>query len=157
MVTKNGVKVIEYNARFGDPEAMNVLAVLKTDFIDVCEHIVNETLGFLSVEFEEAATVCKYAVPNGYPNSPEKNFKIFCTNTDDQNLFFAAVKKEGGDVFATGSRTAAYVGTEKTVEKAEKIAEEGIRGVSGKLFHRKDIGTETLIQKRIDKMKKVRQ
>ncbi len=157
MVTKNGVKVIEYNARFGDPEAMNVLAVLKTDFIDVCEHIINETLDLLSVEFEEAATVCKYAVPSGYPNSPEKNFKIFCTNADDQNLFFAAVKKEGDDVFATGSRTAAYVGTEKTVEKAERIAEEGIQGVSGKLFHRKDIGTKTLIQKRVDKMKKVRQ
>lgn len=157
MATKGGVKVIEYNARFGDPEAMNVLAVLKTDFVDVCEHIIGETLSLLSVDFEEAATVCKYAVPNGYPDSPEKNFKISCANADDPSLFFAAVKKEGDDVFATGSRTAAYVGTEKTVEEAERVAEMGIQSVSGKLFHRKDIGTKNLIQKRTDNMKRVRQ
>ncbi len=66
------------------------------------------------------------------------------------------VKEEGGEVFATGSRTAAYIGKETTIEGAEKVAEEGVRGVSGKLFHRKDIGTKNLIQKRMDNMKKVR-
>ncbi len=157
MATKSGVKVIEYNARLGDPEAMNVLAVLKTDFIDVCDHIINETLSLPPVDFERAATVCKYAVPSGYPGSPEKNFKISYTDTGDQSLFFAAVKEAGGEVFATGSRTAAYIGIEKTVEKAERVAEAGIQSVSGKLFHRKDIGTRGLIQKRIDNMKKVRQ
>ena len=136
------------NERFGS---------LKTDFIDVCEHIINRSLSLLSVDFEGAATVCKYAVPNGYPDSPEKNFKISCANADDPSLFFAAVKKEGDDVFATGSRTAAYVGTEKTVEEAERVAEMGIQSVSGKLFHRKDIGTKNLIQKRTDNMKRVRQ
>jgi len=156
MATKDGVRVIEYNARFGDPEAMNVLALLKTDFIDVCEHIINRSLNLLSVEFEKAATVCKYVVPVGYPDSPEKNFKISCKNADDQRLFFASVKEEGGEVFATGSRTAAYIGKETTIEGAEKVAEEGVRGVSGKLFHRKDIGTKNLIQKRMDNMKKVR-
>ena len=157
MATKSGVKVIEYNARFGDPEAMNVLGVLKTDFVDICNHIVDGSLGLLPVEFENRATVCKYAVPKGYPDAPEKGFKISCKKTDDKNLFFAAVKEDSGEIFATGSRTAAYIGIEKTVEAAERVAESGIQQVSGSLFHRKDIGTKTLIQKRVDNMKKVRQ
>ena len=156
MATKTGVKVIEYNARLGDPEAMNVLSVLKTDFVDICENIIKGSLESLPVEFEKKATVCKYAVPNGYPDSPEKNFKISCKNTKDSGLFFAAVKEVGGEVFATGSRTVAYVGKEKTVFAAEKVAEKGIQEVSGQLFHRKDIGTKKLIQKRINNMKKVR-
>ena len=76
---------------------------------------------------------------------------------DDPCLFFAAVKEELGEVFATGARTAAYVGTEKTVEEAERGAEKGVQRISGNLFHRKDIGTKRLIQKRIDNMKRVRQ
>ena len=157
MATKSGVKVIEYNARFGDPEAMNVLSLLKTDLIDVFDHIVGGSLGSLPVEFEHKATVCKYVVPSGYPDSPEKGFKISCKNLDDKNLFFAAVKEKDGEVFATGSRTAAYVGKEKTVAAAEEIAEEGVGSISGHLIHRKDIGTKALIQKKIDNMKKVRQ
>tara|TARA_B100000427_G_scaffold329554_1_gene346300 strand:- start:1831 stop:3141 length:1311 start_codon:yes stop_codon:yes gene_type:complete len=157
IATKAGVRVIEYNARFGDPEALNVLALLKTDFIDVCDHIVGGSLNVLPLEFEHKATVCKYAVPSGYPESPEKNFKISYKNMDDPCLFFAAVKEELGEVFATGSRTAAYVGTEKTVEEAERVAEKGVQRISGNLFHRKDIGTKRLIQKRIDNMKRVRQ
>ena len=139
MATKGGVRVIEYNARFGDPEAMNVLALLKTDFIDVCEHIINKSLSLLSVEFEKAATVCKYVVPVGYPDSPEKNFKISCKNADDQRLFFASVKEEGGEVFATGSRTAAYIGKETTIEGAEKVAEEGFGAFLESFFTEKTL------------------
>ena len=74
MAVKNGVGLIEYNARFGDPEAMNVLPLLKTDFIDVCERIIAGNLE--SVEFENKATVLKYIVPEGYPENPRKGEKI---------------------------------------------------------------------------------
>ena len=72
MATRDGIKVIEYNARLGDPEAMNVLSLLKTDFFDICNHILDGSLKNIDVKFEPQATVCKYAVPNGYPDSPEK-------------------------------------------------------------------------------------
>jgi len=72
MATVNGVKLIEYNARFGDPEAMNVLSLLETDFIDICVGIVEGTLDQVDVRFANKATVCKYAVPEGYPDSPVK-------------------------------------------------------------------------------------
>lgn len=70
MLTKEGPKIIEYNARFGDPEAMNLLAILKNDFLEVCEAIVNKKLKDIDVEFENKATVCKYVVPKGYPDNP---------------------------------------------------------------------------------------
>ena len=157
MATKSGIKVIEYNARLGDPEAMNVLSLLKTDFFDICNHILDGSLKNIDVKFEPQATVCKYAVPNGYPDSPEKGFIVSIENMNADSLFFAAVKESENKIIATGSRTVACVGVDKEISVAEKKAEEGISQVAGNVFHRKDIGTAALIQKRIENMKKVRQ
>jgi len=66
IVTRDGVRLLEYNARFGDPEAMNILPLLKTDFVDICRAIINGTLKDIDIEFEKKATVCKYIVPRGY-------------------------------------------------------------------------------------------
>ena len=157
MATKDGIKVIEYNARLGDPEAMNVLSLLKTDFFDICNHIIGGSLKSVDVKFEPHATVCKYAVPNGYPDNPEKGFAVSIENVDTDSLFFAAVREDKNKIIATGSRTVACVGVDKEVCGAEQKAEEGISRVVGNVFHRKDIGTAALIQKRIENMKKVRQ
>ena len=157
MATKGGIKVIEYNARLGDPEAMNVLSLLKTDFFDICNHIIGGSLKSVDVKFEPHATVCKYAVPNGYPDKPEKGFAVSIENVDTDSLFFAAVREDKNKIIATGSRTVACVGVDKEVCGAEQKAEAGISRVVGNVFHRKDIGTAALIQKRIENMKKVRQ
>ena len=154
MLTKKGVKVIEYNARFGDPEAMNVLSILETDFIEICNAIVSGSLASLKISFKNEATVCKYAVPVGYPDSPSKNFEVFC-NPEDHNLYLAAVQKTAGGLIATGSRTAAFVGINQKIGVAEKLAEKGVSGVRGNLFHRKDIGTGALINLRIKHMKEI--
>ncbi len=154
MLTESGVKVIEYNARLGDPEAMNVLAVLETDFIKICQSIVGGTLADLEVSFSKKATVCKYVVPEGYPENPAKNFEVFC-NPENKSLYLAAVQERGGDIFATGSRTAAFVGTNKDIVVAESLAEVGVSEIGGNLFHRKDIGTSSLIKSRINHMKEV--
>jgi len=68
MATKEGVKLIEYNARFGDPEAMNVLPLLETDFVEVCQAILAGNLDKIDVKFAPKATVCLYVVPEGYPD-----------------------------------------------------------------------------------------
>ena len=154
MLTKSGVKVIEYNARFGDPEAMNVLSILETDFLAICNAIVSGSIANLKISFKNEATVCKYAVPNGYPNNPSKNFEVKC-NPRENNLYLAAVQKTKGKIMATGSRTAAFVGINKEINVAEQIAEKGICEVKGKLFHRKDVGTNKLINHRIRNMKEL--
>jgi phosphoribosylamine--glycine ligase len=66
MITKQGVQLLEYNARFGDPEAMNILPLLKTDFGDICQAIIEGTLDRIKIEFAAQATVCKYIVPQAY-------------------------------------------------------------------------------------------
>ncbi|MGL6299062.1 MAG: phosphoribosylamine--glycine ligase, partial [Methanobacteriaceae archaeon] len=69
MLSSDGPKLIEYNARFGDPEVMNVLPLIKTPMIEVCKAIADGTLSSIDVEFEDSASVCKYIVPDGYPET----------------------------------------------------------------------------------------
>jgi len=76
IVTKDGVKLLEYNARFGDPETMNILPIMETDFVDVCKAIINQDLNKIKIKFQNKATVCKYVVPEGYPDNPVRNEKI---------------------------------------------------------------------------------
>jgi phosphoribosylamine--glycine ligase len=153
MITTNGVRLIEYNARFGDPEAMNVLSLLKSDFIDICVGIADGTLDQIDVSFANKATVCKYAVPKGYPDSPVKGRPIDVSGVSNPDgLFYASVDFKGSDLVEAGSRTIAIVGIADTISEAEKIAEKEVSSIAGPLFHRTDIGTDDVIQKRIDHM-----
>jgi len=157
IATANGIKVIEYNARFGDPEAMNVFSLLQSDFIEICLNIVNTTLNECDVLFSNKATVCKYAVPEGYPDSPIKDERIGISKIKyiDQ-LYLASVDFKNNILLESGSRTAAVVGIADTLKEAETIAENEIKHIEGPLFHRKDIGTSQLINKRIHHMKALR-
>ena len=157
MATKDGVKLIEYNARFGDPEAMNVLSILETDFLDICNGITQGRLNEIDVRFENKATVCKYAVPEGYPDKPIKGEKIDLSKVKNHDsLFYASVDVIDGALVEAGSRTVAVIGVDETIEKAEKLAQREISKIKGPLFHRKDIGTNKLIQKKIDHMDSLR-
>jgi len=157
MTTADGVKLIEYNARLGDPEAMNVLSLLESDFIAICQGIVDETLDKVDVQFADQATVCKYAVPKGYPDNPIKGEPIDISNIENlERLFYASVDFKDGQLVEAGSRTVAVVGTANTISKAEKIAEKEISAVEGPLFHRNDIGTDELVQKRVQHMESLK-
>jgi fusion protein PurCD len=93
MKTKNGVKLIEYNARFGDPEAMNLLALLETDFVEINYAMATGTLDKIDIKYKNLATVCKYVVPLGYPESPIKGEKIDISELhgDWDDVYFASV------------------------------------------------------------------
>ena len=157
MATANGIKLIEYNARFGDPEAMNVLSILKTDLVEICEHIINGSLNKIDIQFENKATVCKYAVPEGYPDNPIKNESIDVSKVKNPDLlYYASVDIKDGVLVESGSRTIATVGISNSIFSAEKIAEESISCVEGPLFHRTDIGTPLLIEKRKNNMDSLR-
>ena len=157
MATATGVKLIEYNARFGDPEAMNVLSLLEADFIDICNGIADGTLDKVDVRFQNKATVCKYAVPDGYPDNPIKGKSVDVSQIENPDgLFYASVDFKGASLVEAGSRTVAVVGIADTISKAEIIAEKEVSSISGPLFHRNDIGTDKLIQKRINHMKEIK-
>jgi phosphoribosylamine--glycine ligase len=152
MKTAGGVRLIEYNARFGDPETMNVLPILKTDFVDVCKAMVAQKLHAVKVDFEPKATVCKYIVPEGYPNNPMKGEKIEVDAKMDARLYYASVDKRQDGVYMTSSRAVAVVGIADVLHEAERIAEEGCSHIKGKVFHRRDVGTQALIEKRVKHM-----
>jgi phosphoribosylamine--glycine ligase len=156
ILTASGPKVVEFNARFGDPEAMNIIPLLETDFVEIMAAIVNGTLGELPVNFSKKATVCKYAVPAGYPDNPEKDSEVSVGDVGEASVYYASVYEKDGKIYTTGSRAVAVVGCAKSIDAAEKIAEKALENIRGKISFRKDIGTAPLIQKRIDHMKKLR-
>ncbi|WP_135854524.1 phosphoribosylamine--glycine ligase [Halorussus salinus] len=158
MLTAEGVKVVEFNARFGDPEAMNTLPVLNTDFLDVLV-AAREGEALPELSFAPKATVCKYAVPEGYPTDPEAGAKveISADNAGDALLFYASVDEREDGIYTTTSRAFAVVGVADTITDAEEIAEDAlaVAGDEG-LDVRHDIGKPDLVQQRIDHVASLR-
>jgi phosphoribosylamine--glycine ligase len=156
MNTAKGPKVIEFNARFGDPEAMNVLSLLCSDLSDIVEKITNGSLSAANIAFEQKATVCKYLVPAGYPDSPVSGDIITIAPREDVLIYYANVEEKDGRLSTLSSRTLAFVGIGPTLEEAERIAEESASSVRGRVRYRRDIGTRALLERRIAHMKELR-
>lgn len=156
MNTKKGPMVIEFNARFGDPEAMNVLSLLESDFGSIITKIVSGTLSRNDVQFSRKATVCKYLVPKGYPDSPRTGEPLMLGNHHQALLYYANVEENGGILYTQTSRTLAFVGVGDTLDMAEEVAEKAAKSVKGQVRHRSDIGTRALLEKRISHMKELR-
>jgi phosphoribosylamine--glycine ligase len=178
MLGADGPKVVEFNARFGDPEAMNTLPVLETDFLDVLT-AARDGEALPELAFAEQATVCKYAVPEGYPTDPKSGAKVKIDEervartvesaTDESSggeprdsagdalLFYASVDEREDGVYTTTSRSFAVVGLGGTIAEAETIAE-GALAVAGEegLRIRHDIGKADLVQQRIDHLNDLR-
>ena len=157
MLTADGPKLIEYNARFGDPEAMNVLPLLKTPLADVCQAIVDGNLD--KVEFNDKASVCKYIVPEGYPETSHGGELIEVDERAIEELgakvFYAAVGLEDDGIHLSGSRALGIVADGDSIEEAEKIAEKACACIKGNVYHRSDVGTTDLVNKRVEHMKEI--
>ncbi|OPX66544.1 MAG: phosphoribosylamine--glycine ligase [Methanoregulaceae archaeon PtaB.Bin009] len=156
MNTRDGPMVIEFNARFGDPEAMNVLSLLESDLPDIIERSIEGTLSRARVRFLEQATVCKYLVPEGYPESPIMGQPVSLGPYEPALLYYANVEDRGGTLYTQSSRTMAFVGMAASLAGAEEIAERAAEGVKGKVRHRRDIGSPALLKKRVDHMRELR-
>lgn len=158
MAVQSGTRLVEYNARFGDPEVMNLLTLLETDLVDITTAIVNRNLDQLNVKFAPLASVCKYVVPNGYPEKPVKDAAIDVRAVDQTKvkLFYGSVDDVSGQLILQGSRAVGVVATGATISAAEQIVETEINKITGPVFHRSDIGTEALVNSRVTMLKKIR-
>jgi len=158
MITRSGVKLLEYNARLGDPEAMNILPLLKTDFLDLCTAITEGTLGSLPIEFEKKATVCKYIVPKAYGlpanagNAGSTSSRIEIGDVGAARLYYSSVDQKADGLYMTSSRAIGVVGIADRIDAAETIAEKAVTAIKGPVDHRPDIGTWPLLEKRIRHM-----
>ncbi|ELY62141.1 phosphoribosylamine--glycine ligase [Natronolimnohabitans innermongolicus] len=175
MLTSEGPKVIEFNARFGDPEAMNTLPVLETDFLEILT-AARDGEAPPELEFADQATVCKYAVPEGYPTDPEAGAKIKVDeeSAGDALLYYASVEERSASgnqnssssddvderddgIYTTTSRSFAVVGLADSITEAETIAEDALEVAGEEGLHmRHDIGKPDLVQQRIDHMNELR-
>lgn len=161
MLTVNGPKIIEFNARFGDPEAMDVLSVLKTGFADIIRMMADGTLTD-KVEFNKEATVCKYVVPEGYGvksvSGKEISVDVDAIEKCGSVVYFANVDQKDGKLVTGTSRSIGVVGMAKTIEEAEDNCEKALKHVKcNHVFVRHDIGKTALVQKRVTHMRELRQ
>jgi len=161
MLTKDGPRIIEFNARFGDPEAMNVLPLLESNFVDICAGIAGGDIYGKKCQFKRAATVCKYVVPEGYGFEPKANVPIKVDEEGVQRagaeLFYAAVNEEGGEILTSTSRSVAVVGIDVSIDSAERQCERALRFVSGEhIYVRHDIGKHEIIQRKVERMRALR-
>ncbi len=159
MATRDSVRLIEYNARFGDPESLNLLTLLETDFVAVCRAIVDRQLHSIDVTFAAKASVCRYVVPEGYPDQPRKGDVVNLPSSlsDGVSMYLSAVDMVDGELVATGSRTVAFVGVGDTLTEAEAMCGAAARQISGPFFYRTDIGTPEAIARRVEHMQTLRQ
>ena len=158
MATRDGVRLLEYNVRFGDPESLNIFALLETDFVDICESILTGTLDPNGISFARKATVCKYVVPLDYPTGVATSERISSipTESDRLKVYAASIDQRDGDIYLEGSRAVAFVGIGNNLAEAEEIAEAAASSVVGPVRHRRDIGTHDLILTRVRHMEALR-
>ena len=158
MLTAEGPKIVEFNARFGDPEAMNTLPVLDTPFVDVLV-AAREGDPVPDLDFDARATVCKYAVPEGYPENPTggTEIDIDAESAGDALLFYASVDERDDGIYTTTSRAVAVVGIAESITDAEAIAEDALSVAGDGLRVRHDIGKSVLVEARIEHMNGLRE
>lgn len=162
ILTAEGVKIIEVNARFGDPEAMNVLPLLQTDILEVCSGMLSGTLCSNDIQVKKKSTVCKYVVPEGYGVKSMVGEPIVVNEEAIRNtgatLFYASVNKKDDHIVTGSSRSLAVVGITDDLQDAERICEKALTYITGDhLFIRHDIGTKKLLEKRMRHMKQLRE
>ena len=171
--TRKGPKILENNSRPGDPEIMNILPILKDDFIDVCFKILDGNLTRAAIE--EKATVATYKVPPNYggfkdafPQKVEWNdinkpvnldaaYALTKKHGDSIRVYPASIELRNGETYALTSRTVAVVGIESDIEGARKISLEGVQAIKGgALWNRTDIASREHIARSVEHMKKLR-
>ena len=146
MLTEDGPKVLEYNARFGDPEAQVVLPRMKNDIIDVMEACVDGRLDKIDLQFEDNACVCVVLASDGYPVSYEKGFPITgfenFDGKDDYYCYHAGTKfDDNGNIVTNGGRVLGITATGSTLKEARAKAYEATEWVSfDNKYMRHDIG-----------------
>lgn len=145
MITKDGPKVLEYNARFGDPETQVVLPRLKNDILDIFEAVIDERLSEIQIEWFDNAAVCVIMASGGYPEKYATGYEINGIDAAEREcgaiVFHAGTKLVDGKYVTAGGRVIGVTAMAENLEAAIAKAYEGVGRISFKDAHyRKDIG-----------------
>jgi len=145
MLTQEGPKVLEYNARFGDPETQVVLPRLKTDIVDIFEAVIDGRLDEINVEWEDNAAVCVVLASGGYPKSYKTGYEISgieeVLKEPDIMVFHAGTKKINGKYYTSGGRVLGVTAIARDLDNAIQKVYQNVEKIHFENMHyRKDIG-----------------
>ena len=161
IATANGVRVIEFNVRLGDPEAINVMALLNVDAPEFLFALADGSLETEEIKFNPQASVCKYLVPAAYPQSGKEHILIdldeATVNAAGLSVIFASIVQKEDHLETLGSRSLAVVGTGDDAGDISAKIEDLLDAIQpDTMRHRKDVGDAGIIQKKIQKMEILR-
>jgi len=142
MLTPSGAKVVEYNARFGDPETQVILPLLKTDFIDIIDAVIDEKLDEIEIEWSDESAVCVILASGGYPEKYNKGLPISIKELDSGIILFHAGTAYKDNLLVTnGGRVLGVTATGKTIKEArKKVYGNAVKIHFDKMHYRTDIG-----------------
>lgn len=145
MLTKEGPKVIEYNARFGDPETQVVLPLLDTDLFEIMKAVTFSKLINIDIKFKQKSACCVIMASDGYPKNYEKNFEINYPKELENKIFIAGAKETNSKLYTSSGRVLGLTSVEDTLEEAIKKTYNDIKLIDFKnAYYRKDIGKKAL-------------
>ncbi|MFA5750725.1 MAG: phosphoribosylamine--glycine ligase [Candidatus Paceibacterota bacterium] len=149
ILTKNGPKILEFNARFGDPETQSYMRLLETDLLDIVESCIRETLNTIKIKWrqESACTIvlASKGYPAGYEKGKEINGIVKAEDNTSVKVFHAGTKKENEKIITNGGRVLGVSAVGRTLKEALDIAYEAINKISFEgMQYRKDIGKKYL-------------
>lgn len=152
MICKDGPKVLEFNARFGDPEAEAVLPLLETDLVDIIESVIAGRLHQLAVKWRDGASVCVVMASKGYPGAYTKGVEIKglsgINDTDELMVFHAGTSIVNGRLVTSGGRVLCVTAVGKDIKDAQEKAYSGVSKIAFDGAHfRKDIGAKAISRK----------
>jgi len=147
MITRQGIKTLEFNVRFGDPEAQPLLMLLETDLIDICESVVTGKLALQKVSWKKGSSICVVLASGGYPGHYSTGYPIEGLEglPDDLQVFHAGTKNKGGHTVTSGGRVLGVTTFAPDIQEAITKAYDGVKRIKFKDMHyRKDIGYKAL-------------
>ncbi|MBR5990690.1 MAG: phosphoribosylamine--glycine ligase [Bacilli bacterium] len=151
MITKDGPKVIEYNCRFGDPEAQVVLPLLESDLLTIMMATTNGTLDKTEVKWSDKSACCVIMASKGYPTHYEKGFEITCEEDVKNDIYFAGAKLDGDKLLTNGGRVLGVTSVGGCLKCAIKASYEKVNKIHfDNSFYRHDIGARALKAKERD-------
>ena len=153
MVTDKGVKVLEFNARFGDPETQPVLARLESDLVEIMEAVIDERLDSVDISWKNEASVCVILASKGYPESSSKGDKITGLEKIDDisvKVFHSGTKRdEAGDFVTNGGRVLGVTAIDEDIEGAISRAYQAVKKISfDGMQYRSDIGARAIARRK---------
>jgi len=145
IITADGVKVIEYNCRFGDPETQVVLPLLKSDLLTIMQAVTRGTLEDVEVKFSDNSACCVVMASDGYPEKYDKGFEINVPDEILDNVYFAGAIEKDGKLYTNSGRVLGVTGVDTTLKAAIEKSYDMLKQIDFEnSYYRKDIGKKAL-------------